>query len=259
MPISEKTRKILWGRSGNRCAFCRHELVIDATTADDRSVVGEECHIVSGKGQGPRYDSSYPPEQFDEAENLILLCRIHHKMVDDQHENYTADILTKLKTNHDKWVSSTLGEEPRLSTVRVRQIKENIPPFLVRLTSGRDIMAVMGGSYQYSFDHDEPRSDAEVDLVRQFLQEVQDWAESWNEIEAGENVKATFGLSERLRELENVGLWVFGARETRRIEGGVGAPSPWPIGILRVVRADSAEITSLNPATKDQAKDTPSS
>jgi predicted restriction endonuclease len=86
MPISDKTRKILWGRSGNRCAFCRHELVIDATTADDESVIGEECHILSRKGQGPRYDSSYPSEQLDEAENLILLCRIHHKMVDDQHE-----------------------------------------------------------------------------------------------------------------------------------------------------------------------------
>ncbi len=253
MPISDKTRKILWGRSGNRCAFCRNELVIDATTADDESVVGEECHIVSGKGQGPRYDSSYPSEQLDEAENLILLCRIHHKMVDDQYETYTTDILAKLKTNHEKWVSSTLGGEPQLAPVRVLQIKENIPPFLVRLTSGRDIMAVMGGSYQYSFDHDEPRSDAEVELVSQFLQEVQEWGESWNDIEAGERVKATFGLSERLRELENVGFWVFGARETQRIEGGVGAPSPWPIGILRVVHADSTEITSLNSGEKDQA------
>ena len=47
MAINDKTRKVLWGRSGNRCAICRRELVLDATTVDDVSVVGEECHIVS--------------------------------------------------------------------------------------------------------------------------------------------------------------------------------------------------------------------
>src|SRR5579864_8713753 len=108
MAITDKTRKILWGRSGNRCAICRWELVIDATAADDESVVGEECHITSGRGQGPRYDRSVPDERIDDAENLVLLCRVHHKMVDDQYETYTAELLRNLKQNHEKWVSSAL-------------------------------------------------------------------------------------------------------------------------------------------------------
>lgn len=29
--------------------------MIDATPADDESVVGEECHIISGRGQGRAY------------------------------------------------------------------------------------------------------------------------------------------------------------------------------------------------------------
>jgi hypothetical protein len=157
--------------------------------------------------------------------------------------------LAKLKANHEKWVSSTLGGEPQVPPIRIRRVKENIPPFLVRLTSGRDLMAVAGGAYQSSFDHEEPQSEAEADLFSEFLQEVQDWAELWNEIEAGERVKATFGLSERLRELEDAGFWVFGARETRRVEGGIGSPSPWPIVILRIVRADSTEITRPTPET----------
>jgi len=233
--------------------------VIDATTADDESVVGDECHIVSGKGQGPRYDPAFPTEDLDEPENLILLCRVHHKMVDDQHETYAADVLSKLKINHEKWVSSTLSGEPQLPPVRIRRIKENVPPFLVRLVSGRDIMAVVGGAYQFSLDHEEPRSPAEGDLLSQFLQEVHDWGEMWQDVEAGERVKATFGLSERLREIENAGFWAFGARETRRIEGGTGPPSPWPIAILKVVRADSAEITRLTPETIGQTADKRSS
>ncbi len=101
MAISEKVRKILWGRSGNRCAICRHELVVNATSADDESVVGEECHIISGKSQGPRYDPEFPADRVDEPENLILLCRTHHKIVDDQFKTYTVDTLSAQKKEHE--------------------------------------------------------------------------------------------------------------------------------------------------------------
>ena len=93
MAISDKTRKVLWGRSANRCAICRQELVIEATLRDDESVVGEECHIVSAQTNGPRYDPALLRQPLDSYNNLILLCRVHHKMVDDQPETYTVEIL----------------------------------------------------------------------------------------------------------------------------------------------------------------------
>jgi hypothetical protein len=49
MGISDRTRKILWGRSGNRCALCRRELVEEGTAVDAESVVGDECHIIGEK------------------------------------------------------------------------------------------------------------------------------------------------------------------------------------------------------------------
>ena len=97
MPISDKTRKILWGRSGNKCAICRHSLVVDATGTDDESVIGDECHIVSGKSLGPRHDPQFPADRLNEPENLILLCRVHHKMVDDQYETYSTDVLQGIR------------------------------------------------------------------------------------------------------------------------------------------------------------------
>jgi HNH endonuclease len=250
MAITDKTRKILWGRSGNRCAICRRELVIDATPADDESVVGEECHIMSDKGQGPRYDSSLPEEQIDNPENLVLLCRVHHKMVDDQYETYTAELLRDLKQNHEKWVSSALGEQTQVPPIRIRRIRENVPPFLTRVLSGQEIMNIAGGSLGFLFDHEEPVSAAEAEMIACFLQEVQDWAELWDEIEAGERVKASFGLTERLHQLEEAELWVFGAREVRRVEGGTQAPAPWPVAILKVVHANS--VKSIRPASKPE-------
>ena len=97
MSISDKTRKILWGMSGNRCAICKIKLVIDATDEDSESVVGDECHIISGAPAGPRYSSSFPLEKIDQEENLILLCKVHHKMIDDQHETYTGEIVKGIK------------------------------------------------------------------------------------------------------------------------------------------------------------------
>lgn len=246
MPISDKTRKILWGRSGNRCATCRHELVVDATGADDESVVGDECHIVSGKTQGPRHDPAFPVDRLDEPENLILLCRVHHKMVDDQYETYTVELLRKLKANHEKWVSSNLAEQKQPPPVRIRRIKENIPTHVVRLTSGRDLMTIVSDASAFSFEQDEPQSEAEVELLSSFLQEAQDWGDLSSDLEAGDRVKAAYRMSTLLRELEEAGFWVFGGRETRRLEGGVGPPSAFPVAILRVARSTSPEIIKVD-------------
>lgn len=79
MAVSDRTRKILWARSGNRCAICRRPLVISKTAEDADSVVGEECHIVSALPKGPRYDPAAPQTLLDDVHNLLLLCSVHHK------------------------------------------------------------------------------------------------------------------------------------------------------------------------------------
>lgn len=246
MGITDKTRKILWGPSGNRCAICRHELVVDATAVDDESVVGDECHIMSGKGQGPRYEAAFPFDRLDEPDNLILLCRVHHKMIDDQHETYTVDLLRSLKANHEKWVSSTLMEQQPIPSVRVRRVKENVPTHLIRLTSGGAILAVVDGASAFAFEHDELKSQLEVDLISGFLQEAQDYGDLSGDLGAGGRVKAVFEMGARLEELEQSGFWVFGGREVRRLEGGVGSPSPFPVAILHVLRATRPEIIKVD-------------
>ncbi len=111
MAISVKTRKMLWGRSGNRCNYpnCRIELVMDATETDDESIIGEECHIVGRTENGPRGISHLSKEKRDKYNNLILLCRNHHKMVDDQTNIYTVERLNKIKKDHERWVSESLS------------------------------------------------------------------------------------------------------------------------------------------------------
>jgi hypothetical protein len=110
MSISLKTHKLLWGRSGNRCAFeeCRRELIADETETDDESVIGDEAHIVARNIDGPRGISDMTEEDRDKYDNLILLCRIHHKIIDDQPLHFTVGKLKEVKRQHETWVKKTL-------------------------------------------------------------------------------------------------------------------------------------------------------
>ena len=73
-------------KSGGRCAIpeCRRELVIDKTLADKESIVGEMAHIKGEKQKSSRYDTNMTDKERNSYDNLILVCRIHHKMIDDQ-------------------------------------------------------------------------------------------------------------------------------------------------------------------------------
>jgi hypothetical protein len=108
--ISLKTHKMLWGRAANICAFpnCKKALVVDETETDDPSIIGEEAHMVGQKESGPRGISSLNEEERDKYSNLILLCRNHHKVVDDQDRTYPVEKLKEFKENHEKWVLQNL-------------------------------------------------------------------------------------------------------------------------------------------------------
>jgi len=115
MALSIKTNRMLWGRAASRCSLsnCRRELVIDPTDTDDPSLVGEAAHIVAEQPDGPRGDSPLSVEQRNKYDNLILLCNIHHKQVDDQPNHFTVEQLKTLKTDHERWVRETLtGFDP---------------------------------------------------------------------------------------------------------------------------------------------------
>jgi hypothetical protein len=48
-------------------------------------------------------------EQRDKFANLILLCNVHHKQVDDQVATFTVERLTQIKAEHEAWVRASLN------------------------------------------------------------------------------------------------------------------------------------------------------
>lgn len=251
MAITAKTRKLLWGRSGNRCAICKCDLVVEATSSDEESVVGDECHIVSRSPNGPRFDCSMDASKIDEYENLILLCRVHHKQIDDQEATFTREILQNIKSEHEVWANRKLSESTRARPLRIRRLKKNIPRFLHHLVTGRDAIAVIDRAHAHSFDHDELRSQEETEAVAAFLQSLEEWGDLLCELGAGERVQVATSISEMIAELDGLGFWVFGATEVQLMEGGKNTPSDWIVSIVRVIRKENKSIIAGSSRSPD--------
>lgn len=103
--MQNKDIKILWGRSGNRCAICKLELTPDG----NKETLGEMAHIVAKSEDGPRGESELSSRERDKYNNLILLCPTHHTEIDKNHSDWSVDKLHRIKTEHESWVSEQLS------------------------------------------------------------------------------------------------------------------------------------------------------
>ncbi|MDB5295166.1 MAG: endonuclease [Phycisphaerales bacterium] len=93
------TVKRLYAVSGNQCAFpgCRLPLV-DPTSG---TVTGRICHIKARSPGGPRYDPAQSDGERHGFANLIILCPIHHDVIDADEASYTVERLTEIKAGHE--------------------------------------------------------------------------------------------------------------------------------------------------------------
>ncbi len=245
MSISSKTRKLLWGRSGNRCAICRKELISNHTAKDDESIVGDECHIISKESNGPRHDPNFPKDKIDNYGNLILLCKVHHKIIDDQEKRFTTNKLHEIKKEHENWVCKNLSHSLKQNKLVVKRIKDNIPQFLVKFTSGSELLNILIGACAFDFDHDELKTEEEVNIISSFLQNTQEIGDFGLDLDSSDKVRISYDLSKEIQELENRGFWVFGGREIRKLESN-GEISDWPMAIIRIYRNTNPEIIKVN-------------
>ena len=105
----------LCARSAGRCQFdgCNKNLFTEGLTLTT-GYFGEIAHNVASSSGGPRGDVVRSPELSDDVDNLILLCHEHHKLVDDNPDVYTENVLRSMKQNHEKLITihcDSIGKE----------------------------------------------------------------------------------------------------------------------------------------------------
>ena len=105
--------KILWAFSAGRCSFpgCSRLCIETPPSPDDEhAIVGDIAHIYPHASTGPRHDSE-PPNGLDlnSYANWLLLCAVHHRLVDAQPQTYDVPFLIRAKRDHERWVESRLA------------------------------------------------------------------------------------------------------------------------------------------------------
>ena len=125
--ISIRTRKRLWLRSGDRCAYpgCDQSLLEPISGADEVTIVGVECHIVSQK-DSPRVARSESSLTAAEREkfaalvenrhgyaNLVLMCARHSLVIDDPDAGFDVSKVVEIKHQHESAVARLRTPEQR--------------------------------------------------------------------------------------------------------------------------------------------------
>lgn len=97
--IPLKVQKKLLVLSGNKCCFpgCPERLY----NLKEETYIGDFCHINAVKELGARHDETLLPEQIDSYDNLAIMCKNHHKIIDTNRSKYTAEVLREIKKAHE--------------------------------------------------------------------------------------------------------------------------------------------------------------
>lgn len=106
--------------SKNRCAFPEcYKLLIDFKT---KTITGVRCHIKGEKRGSARHDRFQSQKDRDSYENLIMMCREHHTIIDENPEIYTVEVLTEMKRKHEE----SLDVSPAFFTDELGTIKQGL-------------------------------------------------------------------------------------------------------------------------------------
>jgi hypothetical protein len=97
-PLSVKTQREVIGRDHGHCRFpgcknCLSEIYVGQDGRVRSVFYGHMAHIRAASPKGPRYDPDYPREKVNSQENVVSLCYRHHKIVDDNPDEFPVAVL----------------------------------------------------------------------------------------------------------------------------------------------------------------------
>lgn len=156
--VPQKVQSALWAGAAGRCQYqgCNQDLIGDLISGNEDALFGFVAHIVADSATGPRGDPVLSPRLAKSLDNLMLLCAVHHKLIDvDDEAGHPESFLIEMKAKHEARIALLAGIHEDLASHVLRfgaRIGMN-----EALISTRDIFAAM------SPDH-HPASHQTIDL-----------------------------------------------------------------------------------------------
>lgn len=105
IPPDVRTR--LWGKAAGRCQYrgCNTPLWIDGLTKAEFNS-SYLAHIIADKPNGPRGDAVLSPQLSKDISNIMLLCDVHHRLIDKKDvAGHSIELLKEMKAEHEKRIA----------------------------------------------------------------------------------------------------------------------------------------------------------
>lgn len=153
--ISISVQRLLLARCGGYCANpdCEAPDLFPTVDQEHVATVAEMAHIIGQSSAGPRGDYPLPPGERDQYENVVLLCRNCHGLVDEMRltGTYTVELMRRWKERVEDQIRRAVGV-PRFDDRR-----ELGPRVNALLRANRGIWRNYGPESSFA---DDPFSDA---------------------------------------------------------------------------------------------------
>src|SRR4051812_24201200 len=100
----------LWVAAGGRCEYCNVHLLEDELSGY-RVNLAERAHIVGATDApgSPRGTADLPLAEREDAENLMLLCGPHHRVIDRLVAEHSVTGLRRMKREHEDRIRLLTG------------------------------------------------------------------------------------------------------------------------------------------------------
>jgi hypothetical protein len=104
---------MLWGGAAGRCEFagCNRPLSFHPRTKETVNLA-EAAHIIGFSEDGPRGERDLPEAILNDLTNLMLVCLMCHKLIDDNPSVYTVERLREMKEEHECRIETVGGIVP---------------------------------------------------------------------------------------------------------------------------------------------------
>lgn len=104
--FSERTKRALAQRANYKCSHCGTATSGPGEESPDAVVsIGVAAHIHAASPGGARYLESMTSEERSHITNGIWMCANHSILIDRDRARYPADVLTRMKLEHEQRVS----------------------------------------------------------------------------------------------------------------------------------------------------------
>lgn len=155
---SDSIVKRLFAVSGNQCAFpgCANALV----DADSGVVTGKVCHARAQSPGGPRFVDGLSDSELHGFDNLLLMCPMHHDIIDARPDLHPIDSLLEAKRTHETQHAGGTESSDRVTAALLRN-------------SGllRELLDLTRAQAEHALDRDRPRFDAHQAAVTRLVSE----------------------------------------------------------------------------------------